>query len=60
LEFCGRIWDKKKESVKLVVIRATSGDRLKLKVKLDEASPDKFYPWPLPEECRVSVKRVRM
>jgi len=43
LEFCGRIWDKKKESVKLVVIRATSGDRLKLKVKLDEASPDKFY-----------------
>ncbi|KAH7865891.1 hypothetical protein Vadar_012741 [Vaccinium darrowii] len=60
LEFCGIIWDKKKESVKLVVIRSTSGARLKLKVKLEEASPDKFYRWPIPEECRVSVKRVRM
>ncbi|KAH7856726.1 hypothetical protein Vadar_004790 [Vaccinium darrowii] len=60
LEFCGRIWDKKKESVKLVVIRATSGDRLKLKLKLEEASPDKFYQWPLPEECWVPVKRTRI
>ncbi|KAH7866490.1 hypothetical protein Vadar_021093 [Vaccinium darrowii] len=60
LEFCGIIWDKTGKSVKLVVIRATSGVRLKLKLKLDETSPDKFYRWPLPEECRMSVKRIRM
>lgn len=61
LEFCGIIWDKTAgKSEKLVVIRATSGDRLKLKVKLEETRPDKFYRWPLPEKCMVAVKRVRM
>ncbi|KAI8556130.1 hypothetical protein RHMOL_Rhmol05G0228000 [Rhododendron molle] len=61
LEFCGIIWDKTAgKSAKLVVIRATSGGRLKLKVKLEETGPDKVYRWPLPEKCMVAVKRVRM
>ncbi|KAH7856703.1 hypothetical protein Vadar_004470 [Vaccinium darrowii] len=43
LEFCGVVWDKAGKSVKVVVIRETTGVRLKLKVKLDEINPEDFY-----------------
>ncbi|KAI8556134.1 hypothetical protein RHMOL_Rhmol05G0228300 [Rhododendron molle] len=58
-EFCGVVWDKAGKSVKVVVIRKTSGARLKLKMKVDEINPENFYRWPLPEKRRVSVNRVR-
>ncbi|XP_058216108.1 putative protease Do-like 14 [Rhododendron vialii] len=59
LEFCGVVWDKAGKSVKVVVIRKTSGARLKITVNVDEINPGNFYRWPLPEKRRVSVNRVR-
>ncbi|KAH7867240.1 hypothetical protein Vadar_030830 [Vaccinium darrowii] len=59
LEFCGVVWDKAGKSVKVVVIRETSGARLKLKVKVDKINPENFYRWPLPKKYRASVNRVR-
>ncbi|KAF7132571.1 hypothetical protein RHSIM_Rhsim09G0048400 [Rhododendron simsii] len=59
LEFYGMIMEKTWESLELVVLRETSGQRLQTTVKASETSRDKFYRWPLPEECVVHVDRVR-
>ncbi|KAG5561180.1 hypothetical protein RHGRI_004260 [Rhododendron griersonianum] len=59
LELYGIIWDKCGESVEVVVLRSRTGDRLNLALKVGETSSDKINRWPLPERCRVDVKRVR-
>ncbi|KAI8537870.1 hypothetical protein RHMOL_Rhmol09G0057800 [Rhododendron molle] len=59
LEFYGMIMEMTGESVELVVLRETSGQRLQITLKASETSRDKFYRWPLPEECTVCVDRVR-
>ncbi|XP_058198826.1 uncharacterized protein LOC131314280 isoform X3 [Rhododendron vialii] len=59
LEFYGIIWDKCGESVEVVVLRSRTGDRLNMTLKVGETSSDKINRWPLPERCRVDVKRVR-
>ncbi|KAG5531609.1 hypothetical protein RHGRI_026280 [Rhododendron griersonianum] len=59
LEFYGMIMEKTGESLELVVLRETSGQRLQITLKASETSRDKFYRWPLPEECEVHVDRVR-
>ncbi|KAG5531165.1 hypothetical protein RHGRI_025951 [Rhododendron griersonianum] len=58
-EFYGMIMEKTGESLELVVLRETSGQRLQITLKASETSRDKFYRWPLPEECVVHVDRVR-
>ncbi|XP_058182151.1 putative protease Do-like 14 isoform X2 [Rhododendron vialii] len=58
-KFYGMIMEKTGESLELVVLRETNGQRLQTTVKASEASRDKFYRWPLPEECTVHVDRVR-
>ncbi|KAG5531160.1 hypothetical protein RHGRI_025949 [Rhododendron griersonianum] len=58
-EFYGMIMEKTGESLELVVLRETSGQRLQITLKASETSRDEFYRWPLPEECVVHVDRVR-
>ncbi|VFQ67364.1 unnamed protein product [Cuscuta campestris] len=49
LEFFERTWDKVGESVELEIVRAGMSHPLKRVVQVQEASPDKYYRWLLPE-----------
>ncbi|KAL6572936.1 hypothetical protein OROHE_002412 [Orobanche hederae] len=48
LEFFEKIWDKVGASVELTVLRLSSGDCMKLTMKVDEVVRDNFYRWPVP------------
>ncbi|KAM7473646.1 hypothetical protein LguiB_020889 [Lonicera macranthoides] len=62
LEFFGMICDKaackkkKKRSLKLVVLRGKSGACMNITIAVDEATPDKFYRWPLPKKSYMPVE----
>lgn len=47
LEFFESMWDKVGDSVELVVRRESDSVPLHLNMVVDEATPDKFYSWPL-------------
>ncbi|KAM7471259.1 hypothetical protein LguiA_009442 [Lonicera macranthoides] len=63
LEFFGMICDvaarKKKRTVELVVLRGKSGARACLTIAVDEATTDKFYRWPIPEQRMKRVSTYR-
>ncbi|XP_015576313.1 putative protease Do-like 14 [Ricinus communis] len=52
LELLEVMWDKVGDPVELVVLRASDGVRLHFSMVVDEATPEKFYSWPLLNNAR--------